>query len=138
MAWKWRCLQAPMFQMDFFDSMVGHTLYNAYAGKSGWPCIVPRTCTSESPAQGAARQVLAVTSRFGSVFLLMLQGVFQFLRSCVHVPPAGTALDYVWPYLLRYPPDEIGIIDAVCVSHIDWGAIRQMVLPRYPTWAPYG
>ncbi len=51
---------------------------------------------------------------------------------------AGTALDYIWPFLLRYPADEIGIIDSVCVPQIDWAALRQMLLPRYPTWAPYG
>ena len=102
-----------------------------------WPNQGPRSV--KGPKQCACFMPGSVVRfKHGGVFLFFLQGAAVAHRSCVHAYSAGTALDYVWPYLLRYPPDEIGIIDAVCVSHIDWGAIRQMVLPRYPTWAPYG
>lgn len=70
------------------------------------------------------------------------------LRIWAHLSPApappptphltGWGLDYVWPYLLRYPSDEIGIIDAVCVSHINWAALSRIFQPRYPSWSPYG
>ena len=29
----------------------------------------------------------------------------------------GWGLDFVWPFLLRYPRDSIAIVDAVCVDH---------------------
>lgn len=30
---------------------------------------------------------------------------------------ARWGLDFVWPYLLHYPRDKIGVIDEVCVFH---------------------
>lgn len=50
---------------------------------------------------------------------------------------AGFALDFIWPYLLRYPRDEIAVIDAVCVGHLNWQSLSRMWQPFVPLPSPY-
>ena len=30
---------------------------------------------------------------------------------------AGWGLDFVWPFLLKYPKDKIAVLDDVCIYH---------------------
>ncbi len=34
-----------------------------------------------------------------------------------HSIAAGWGLDFVWPFLLRYPRDRIAVVDQVCMFH---------------------
>lgn len=29
----------------------------------------------------------------------------------------GWALDFIWPFLLKFPRDKVAIVDAVCMGH---------------------
>ena len=29
----------------------------------------------------------------------------------------GWGLDFVWPYLMKYPRDKVAVVDAVCIDH---------------------
>lgn len=31
----------------------------------------------------------------------------------------GWSLDFVWPFLLKYPRDKVAIVDAVCIDHAE-------------------
>jgi hypothetical protein len=50
-------------------------------------------------------------------------------------PAAGWGLDFVWPFLLRYPKQQIAVIDEVCMWHPKHGANKAGSL--YSVEAPY-
>jgi hypothetical protein len=56
----------------------------------------------------------------------------------VHPPPwAGWGLDWVWPYLLRYPRDSIAVIDEICMVHPHTVGTKSGEGSVYDVWAPY-
>ena len=44
----------------------------------------------------------------------------------------GWGLDIAWPFLLKYPHDRIGVIDAVCLTHpaVQPEKVRALILDR--------
>ena len=46
-----------------------------------------------------------------------LPGNLACKASWVCARGAGWGLDFVWPFLLRYPRDKIAVVDQVCMFH---------------------
>lgn len=81
--------------MTFFDGFIRPSLYNAFYGwgKGG---------NDQRSCRGAGHNMHSLTGRCAPI---TSGGPFATCVMC----PAG--LDFVWPFLLRYPVDKIAIVD---------------------------
>eukprot|EP00887_Chlorella_sp_A99_P005466 scaffold1.g5466.t1 len=64
------------------------------------------------------QNVLRYTTMVEIMAPVFEMGMFDgFIRPTLHDAYVGWGLDFVWPFLLKYPKDKIAVIDQVCVFH---------------------
>lgn len=130
-------IMVPMVRMDVLHRVIGPTLDEAYCGWGesqcgggrGWD--MRRAHGQDGELRAGPRAVLAWHARGfklrgsycpgsslqrqivlpGDSGLAMPYSLFPL------IPRQTTGLDIVWPFLLGYPKDTVGIIDSVCAFH---------------------
>ena len=102
---------APIFDMALFDGLVRPSLWDAYTGwvrvgaEQGGAVRVGRTW----PRPAVSCSVRALHSLTAPCHTTTLETPFG--------TPLPQGLDFVWPFLMHYPRDRIGVIDEVCMLH---------------------